>query len=53
MKLDKIDIYDIDNFIFYRIAKTNKTNEYYLNIRIAIIEEKEKYYNITLSKYSI
>ena len=53
IKLDEIDIYDIDNLIFHRIAETNKTDEYCLNIRTAITEEKEKYHDITLSKCSV
>ena len=53
IELDEIDIYDIDDPIFHRIAETNKTNEYCSDIRTAITEGKEKYQGITLSKCSV
>ena len=50
MNLDKININTINNSIFYRIAKVNKNNELYIEIRVAIANNEVKYKDIILSK---
>ena len=52
MKLDGeyIDIYIIDNLIYYKVVEANKKDEYYIEIRKAIAENKDKFRGITLSK---
>ena len=55
MKLDSeyIDIYIINNLIYYKIVEVNKKDKYYIEICEAIIENKDKYRGITLSKYFV
>ena len=45
MKLNSkyINIYIIDNFIYYKIVEVNKKNNYYIEIRNAIAEDKDKF----------
>ena len=43
----------IDNFIYYKIVETNKKDKYYIEIRKTIVENKNKFREITLSKYFI
>ena len=50
LKLNNIDINEINNSIYYRVLKINKDNKFYNNIRDAIIEDFIKYQSITLSK---
>ena len=52
MKLDNeyIDIYIIDDFIYYKVIEINKKNKYYIKIRKAIVENKNKFRGITLNK---
>ena len=52
MKLnDKyIDIYIINNSIYYKVVEANKKDEYYTKIRNAIIEDKNKFREITFNK---
>ena len=55
MKLngEYIDIYIINNFIYYKVVETNKKDKYYIKIRKAIVENKDKFREITLNKYFI
>ena len=55
MKLDSeyIDIYIINNSIYYKVVGANKKNEYYMKIRKAIIKNKDKFREITFSKYFV
>ena len=45
MKLDNeyIDIYIINNFIYYKVIEANKKDKYYIEIRKTIIENKNKF----------
>ena len=45
MKLNNeyIDIYIIDNSIYYKVVETNKKDEYYMKIRKTIAENKNKF----------
>ena len=55
MKLDNkyISIYIINNSIYYKVVKINKKDKYYTKIYKAIVENKNKFRGITLSKYFI
>ena len=55
MKLDSeyIDIYIIDNSIYYKVVRANKKDKYYIKICKAIAKNKNKFREITLSKYFI
>ena len=52
MKLngEYIDVYVIDDSIYYKVVGANKEDEYYTEIRKAIVENKNKFRGITLSK---
>ena len=55
MKLNSeyINIYIINDFIYYKVIEINKKDKYYIKIRNAIAEGKDKFQEITLNKYSI
>ena len=43
LKLNNIDINEMNDLIYYRVLKINKDNKFYNNIRNAIIEGSIKY----------
>ena len=47
------NIKTIDDPIYYRVYKSNRTNKLYTKIREVIINDKTKLRGITLTKYSI
>ena len=53
MKLNSeyINIYIIDNLIYYKVVEVNKKDKYYMKIHNAIAEGKDKFREITLNKY--
>ena len=55
MKLNSeyINIYIINNFIYYKVVGANKKDKYYMKIYNAIIKDKNKFREITLNKYFI
>ena len=53
MNSEYIDIYIINDFIYYKIVEANKKDKYYIEIRKAIIENKNKFREITFSKYFV
>ena len=55
LKLDgeHIDVHTIDDPIYYKVVGANKEDEYCTEIREAIAENKDKFREITLSKYSV
>ena len=53
MNSEYIDIYIINNFIYYKVVEANKKDKYYIKIYKAIVENKDKFWGITLSKYFI
>ena len=53
LNLNSVEIYKINDLIYYRIIEINKNNKFYIDIRDVINEDFVKYKDITLSKYFI
>ena len=53
LELDGAKVAEIDKPIFYQIAKANKDDELYHEIRTALVDGLTKYKDISLDKYSV
>lgn len=53
LDLDGVDIYAMDDPLYYRVADANRTDEFYNEIRHVIANGDVKYKGITLSKCSV